>query len=215
VSLLYCSEEQVKARMSSDGTTLSDVHDQDVTRAVSVASRWVDRELGDDLRTFETGASSSTRQLPASRARWDRGLGCWVLSIPDCTTLATVQLDVSDGGTWTTYASTYWYTTPLDGRRYGLMGVPIEELVFPDLGLRCSGRYPLARLTGVFGWSTRPPAVEECAINCAKWILQNRDTRLGFAAFGDQGLARARSEGLFVPVRQFGRGGGSGMVGIA
>lgn len=206
----YADVAQLSARLSPTGTTVGDVHDADITRAVYTASRLIDAHTG---RNFHTGQNSTTRKVMADKATWNRSFGCWTVEIPDMSTVTTVSVDASDANSFT--ATTDYYTLPVNGWKYGRSGWPAETLVFPNLSMRCSGRYPLLSLTGVFGWAAVPYEVEETCIEVGKLVVQSRDTRGGLLSFGEAGLSRVRDAGMMSRIDVYRRMGGSGLPGIA
>lgn len=215
MTTVYCTSDQVERRLSADGQGgLSSAHVGNVDSAVITAARWIDQVIGGES-CFHVGESASARQLPTSAATYRASLGAWVLEVPWLASISTLELDVSDSGSWTTYASSTYYTLPLSSWKNGTTGWPIEELVFPSTSLRNSGVYPVAKVTGVWGWTALPEMVEECAVGVAAWIVQQRDARAGLLDFGEAGLARARSTGLFTLLDGFRRVGGLGLGGFA
>lgn len=201
----YTTAELVSARASADGTALGVQFGTFVDDAVTAASRVIDAYCG----RFFYSAGSSEKKVLGSFARYEPNRCCYVLDIPDASTVTQVQLDLGDNGTATTVNGSTYFTEPLNGEVEGLTGWPVTRLVFPDTALRTYGRYPLAEVTATWGWSAVPQQVEEACQILAVDMLHARDLAFGIIA-SEGGMMRLRENpralSLLAPFRRAGLG---------
>lgn len=132
----------------------------------------------------------------SSTSRVYAPMWCDVLYIDPASTVTAVETDTSGDGTFNeTWSSGDWQLEPLNQIRAGLTDHPyyvvraVESRRFPLRGKRAT-----VRVTGTFGWATRPPAVVQALLMHAGRLHERRNMPAGIAA-GD-GFATRTAMGI-------------------
>lgn len=171
----YITPEQLKATLSMTGETFAD---EDVERAITAASRGIDQLCQD--RFYQGTADSARYYDPADRRV--------VKLLPSAGSIASVKIDEDGDGTFeTTLAeNTDYLKWPYNA---GDDAEPWWELhIHPNSSYRFP-KYPRSvEVTGRFGWSAVPAAIEQATgILAAKLVKRSREAPFGIAVFGLDG----------------------------
>lgn len=210
----YCTEADLSETVSSDGTKdgLAGQHRSAGAVKIEVASRAIDTYIGD---RFWLDPTDTTRQYGPDAVSYDRTRGVWTCRVGWCADVTTVEIDSGDTGTYTEVESSDYLTVPLDGARAGLTGWPVEEIVFYNSSLRCTGVRPVVKVTGAHGWAATPPQVREACIIASRDLIQNRNVNFAMVAT-EYGAMRIRGNSEVARlIDVFRRDGGTGLPGIA
>ena len=161
-------------------------HEAGLERAVTSASRWIDRHCG---RRFYADGSATARLLyPESRT---------LVRTPDISTTTglVVKYDSGDDGTYeTTVSSSDYQLEPLDGVREGTTGWPydairlIESVMFPVYSKR-----PSVQVTANWGWAAVPADVAEACLILSHHFHALRNAPHGVATFAAETFAMRAS----------------------
>lgn len=173
----------------------SEPEDAALQRAVDAASGAVDEYCGRSFAVAGTAAARRYRTGGMDRA-----------TIDDATTVTLVE-ESSDGQTWTTRASTDWWTEPLNA----------AALAKPITSVRTSGSFPeWLRVTGTWGWTAVLADVKQATLIKAAKLYRRKDSPEGMEGGDGFGFVRiSRYEDgdvqlLLNPLRR-----GSMIVGLA
>ena len=110
----YCTSDELSRRLASDGVAISADYDDELTDAITVASRAIDAYTN---RRFYADTTTSAREFDYSRIHKDRQ-GRQVLEVDDlqAASITEVVADDGDTGTYgTTWSTSDYYTYPLNG----------------------------------------------------------------------------------------------------
>lgn len=155
--------------------------DTELTRAVTAASRAVDRTAH---RQFGRVDAPEARDYTL---RWGRRSG-WVAGIDDLqdTTGLVVTLDTAGDGTYaTTVAASDYQLLP---RNAAAKGRPWEAIKLRGaITGRIRGEDGELRITAAWGWTAVPVAVEEATLLQASRLAGRRDSPYGVAGSPDAG----------------------------
>lgn len=183
----YCTEADLRTRLSSSGVTLTGFDDE-ILGAINTASRWIDSHCG---RHFYLEASAAVTYPPGA-ASWDRHRGCWTATVEDCAAVSAVATDGGDVGTLTTLSASEWYVEPIGGRTAGRTGWPATSIIFPFTQLRSWGRNPVVKVTGTHGWTAVPDDVRQASLIIGAYQMMLRQSPSGYAGMGEFGAMRMR-----------------------
>ena len=129
-------------------------------------------------------ASGSTTRYYAPRGWSD------VIRIHDCTAVTAVT---NDG---VTIAAADRQSEPINGLSLAGSSVPYEQIRYINSRWRFDGFRATVAVTGTFGWSAIPQAIERAALVIGKDIVAYRDIKFGTAGFTDVSAVRARQAPL-------------------
>jgi hypothetical protein len=172
----YATLIQVKAALRISDST----EDTLLELAIEAASRAIDGNTG---RNFYSSGTATRYFAPDDD---------FVLQIDDLAgTAVTIQTaNNADGVYDVTWASSDYQLEPLNGNSDGIS--------WPATRIRAIGNYlwpilngeALAKVTGLWGWSSTPIAVTQACIIQSSRIYKRLDSPLGVAGFGDMGVMR-------------------------
>ena len=171
----YCSLAQVKA-----SARITDNVDDDLLElAVEAASREIDQACE---RNFYN-AGTATRIFAARDS--------FVCEIDDLISLTSLKTDPEGDGNYTvTWTATDFTLEPLNGISGGI-AQPYNQIRARDTYLfPLENGEPLVQVTGSWGWSSIPKAIEQATVILASRIYKRNDSPLGVAGFGDMGVMR-------------------------
>jgi len=171
----YCSLAQVKA-----SARITDNVDDDLLElAVEAASREIDQACE---RNFYN-AGTATRIFAARDS--------FVCEIDDLVSLTSLKTDPEGDGNYTvTWTATDYNLEPLNGISGGIPQ-PFNQIRARDTYLfPLENGEPLVQVTGTWGWSSVPKAIEQATVILASRIYKRNDSPLGVAGFGDIGVIR-------------------------
>lgn len=176
----YCTLAQVKAALRITDS----VDDSLIESSVESASRLID---GYTMRNFYS-SGTATRYFATSDP-------LFVQTDDLAGTAITIESNPVSDGNWITWAATDYQLEPLNGSLDGISWSydrirAIGDYVFPTGNAIGDTRQALIRITGVYGWSSTPKAVETATIIQASRIFKRFDSPLGVAGFGDFGAVR-------------------------
>ena len=166
----YTSAAQVKADMPDSALYTSADYDLALGEMITNASRLIDREVGGWPNYFYPTTDSETRYFDGSGERDQY--------IDPCLTLTTLQVAEQGGRAATDYTTwtlnTDFYVWPYN---YASIGQPIQRLfVDNDSGSKGTFHRTLkaVKVTGIFGYSTTPPAdiAQACKITALRWFMR-------------------------------------------
>lgn len=175
----YITAAEMKATLSISGQTFAD---DDITAAISAASRAIDRTTG---RRYFT-VVETRYYTPDPRDM--------VLDIDDLETTgstAVVAVDVGGSGSFSTWTANTHFT-------YEPINAPLDSEPYTQIVLRSQGgaSWPLYRNTvrisnGSFGWPAVPPEITEATGLLANRLLKrSREAQLGIVTAGiESGVA--------------------------
>ncbi len=177
----YCSVADVKAALRIP--TADTVDDALLTTAINSASRQID---GICERVFYNAGSAVRVYVPDDST---------LVEIDDVISITSLQTNSGDGFTVTIPATDY-QLEPLNGVVGGITQ-PYTRIratgsyLFPVYQQRSVNLFEASvRVTGVFGWSAIPDAVEQAAILLSIRTFKRLDSPFGVAGFGDLGVIR-------------------------
>jgi hypothetical protein len=176
----YCTLAQVKAALRITDS----VDDTLIEGSVEAASRLID---GYAMRNFYQ-SGTATRYYATSDP-------LYVPTDDLAGTAITIESNPAADGSWVTWATTDYQLEPLNGNLDGIAWPydrirAVGDYVFPTGNAFGDSGEALIRITGVFGWSSVPKAIETATIIQASRIFKRYDSPLGVAGFGDFGAVR-------------------------
>lgn len=149
------------------------VDDAELAFAISAASRAVDRATN---RQFGLVAAPQARTYTA---RWDNGRRRWVVDIDDLQTVVGLTI-ATDAGTITGYT--------LQPGNAEFEGFPWTRLVVETTSaVQPNGDEGGVTVTGRFGWTTVPLAIEQATLLQASRFFKRRDAPFGVAGSPELG----------------------------
>lgn len=164
------------------GDERSFASDAPYERAISAASRWIDRHC--QRRFWLSDGVESKLVRPTSRVSIRADYG----DFPSPATM-TVEVDAAGNGVFAPISSSLWQAEPFTPDN----GWPYEHIT--PTGEACwpvDPRRPRVKLTGIFGWSEIPPEVAEACALLARAYLNASDvtgTRTGFERYEDDPMS--------------------------
>ena len=172
----YCTLNQVKASLR---IPVSDtVDDTLLTLAINAASRDIDQAT--ERQFFSTTA---TRIYTPQDS--------YITKIDDLTSLTTLKVSTGADGVFDlTFLATDFQLEPLNGL-VGGMTVPFDQIrAVGDYTFPISGGEATVQVTGVFGFTAVPVAIEQATVLLASRIFKRNDSPGGVMGFGDIGVVR-------------------------
>lgn len=156
------------------------LEDQYLEGVIVAAQTAIEAHCG---RTFEDVGSSESRDFVTHYPQ--------LVHIDPATTVTAVAVDTSRTGSFSeTWPASRYELAPVNQRRAGLTDHPYTELrARPGNGFPCS-HLATVRVTGTFGWPTRPPGVVQALKLQAAYLHEHRNMPIGVAA-GDGFAIRA------------------------
>lgn len=153
------------ARLKEAVGAKTEVHDNDLERAIGSASRKIDEWTG---RYFYQDAAPSARLYRAADA--------FYVSVGDFDSTAGVLVKTdldTDGVFETTWASSDWQAEPLvryNQKPYTRITATSRDKTFPFWSLR-----PMVQVTATWGWGAVPPQVEQACEYMATLFYRAKD----------------------------------------
>ncbi len=184
---VYASVEALKSRLGITDTS----DDFELQAAVRAASISVEQYCG---RTFWRTPAGTVRTFQPDA-------NGYTLTFPPFNDLVSVSIfatdDKGDNTYSTTWAATEYQLMPFDA---GTKPVPepytsvraVGTRVFP-IFFSILQRLDPVKITGVFGWPTVPPDVQQATMILASEIFKLKDAPFGVAGFGDFGVVRIKT----------------------
>lgn len=172
----YCTLNQVKASLR---IPVADVVDDALLNlAINAASRDIDQAT--ERQFFSTTA---TRIYTPQDS--------YITRIDDLTTLTTLKVSTAANGVFDlTFLPTDFQLEPLNGF-VGGMTVPFDSIrAVGDYTFPISGGEATVQVTGVFGFTVRPIAIEQATVLLASRIFKRNDSPGGVMGFADIGVIR-------------------------
>jgi hypothetical protein len=172
----YCTLNQVKASLRIP--VADTVDDSLLTLAINAASRDIDQAT--ERQFFSTTA---TRIYTPQDS--------YITKIDDLTTLTTLKVSTAANGVFDlTFLPTDFQLEPLNGLTGG-MTVPFDQIrAVGDYTFPISGGEATVQVTGVFGFTALPVAIEQATVLLASRIFKRNDSPGGVMGFGDIGVVR-------------------------
>jgi hypothetical protein len=172
----YCTLNQVKASLR---IPVSDtVDDELIELAINSASRDIDQAT--ERQFYST---SATRIYTPQDS--------YITKIDDLVSLTTLNTSsAADGVFDTTWTATDYQLEPLNGIVGGI-AVPFDSIrAVGDYTYPISGGEATVQVTGTFGFSEAPVAIEQATVLLASRIFKRNDSPGGVMGFGDIGVVR-------------------------
>jgi len=186
----YATVAEIKADMPDSELSSSTDYDLVLGNMVTAASRLIDREVGGWANYFYPTTDEATRYFDGSgdEEQW----------IDPMVSLTSVSVSESGGRQAADYTAwtlnTDYYVWPYN---YSSIGQPIQAL-FVDNDSGSKGNWYSVnkgvKVTGVFGYSTTPPAdIEQaCKIQTMRWFMRSKQS------YQDTSASAALGEMLYV-----------------
>jgi hypothetical protein len=172
----YCTLNQVKGSLR---IPVSDtVDDALLELAINAASRDIDQAT--ERQFFSTTA---TRIYTPQDS--------YITKIDDLTSLTSLKVSTGADGVFDlTFLPTDYQLEPLNGF-VGGMTVPFDQIrAVGDYTYPISGGEATVQVTGVFGFTAVPVAIEQATVLLASRIFKRNDSPGGVMGFGDIGVVR-------------------------
>ena len=172
----YCTLNQVKASLR---IPVSDtVDDTLLTLAINAASRDIDQAT--ERQFFQTSATRIYTPQDSYITRTD-----------DIVSVTTIKTSTGADGVFdVTWGANDYQLEPLNGVSGG-MAVPFDTIrAVGDYTYPISGQEATVQVTGVFGFSAVPVAIEQATVLLASRIFKRNDSPGGVMGFGDIGVVR-------------------------
>jgi hypothetical protein len=172
----YCTLNQVKGSLR---IPVSDtVDDALLELAINAASRDIDQAT--ERQFFSTTA---TRIYTPQDS--------YITKIDDLTSLTSLKVSTGADGVFDlTFLPTDYQLEPLNGF-VGGMTVPFDQIrAVGDYTYPISGGEATVQVTGVFGFTAVPVAIEQATVLLASRIFKRNDSPGGVMGFGDIGVIR-------------------------
>jgi hypothetical protein len=172
----YCTLNQVKGSLR---IPVSDtVDDALLTLAINAASRDIDQAT--ERQFFSTTA---TRIYTPQDS--------YITKIDDLVSLTTLKVSTGADGVFDlTFQPTDYQLEPLNGYVGGL-SVPFDQIrAVGDYTYPISGGEATVQVTGVFGFTAVPVAIEQAAVLLSARIFKRNDSPGGVMGFSDIGVIR-------------------------
>jgi hypothetical protein len=172
---VYADLTMVKSAL---GKLTADDRDELIERAISAASRWIDRRTG---RRFYADRTATARTFPiVGQAGYRRSEQ--YLIVDDIASAQGLAVATGTAGSWSTV--TGWSTGPDNALVYGR---PITELYAAPGWLPASGRL---QVTARWGWPTVPDDIAQAAQLLAARFYRRKDSPQGVLGSTEWGTAR-------------------------
>jgi hypothetical protein len=164
---LYCTASDLARALGIPDA----VDDFELELAVSSASRAIDDACGRFFYQVGTESTPAVRVFDAAAP--DR------TSIDDVVSVTTVKLDTALDGTYGhTYAAGDWFLEPYQPQE----GWPYTAVRLRPTARRFLSYRQAVQVTGVFGWPSVPPQVEQaCLMQAARWFKRVKEAPFGIA----------------------------------
>lgn len=172
----YCTLNQVKASLR---IPVSDTVDDSLLElAINAASRDIDQAT--ERQFYSTVA---TRIYTPQDS--------YITKIDDLVSLTTLKTSsAADGVFDVTWDSNDYQLEPLNGLVGGI-AVPFDQIrAVGDYTYPISGGEATVQVTGTFGFTTAPVAIEQATVLLASRIFKRNDSPGGVMGFGDIGVVR-------------------------
>jgi len=172
----YCTLNQVKASLR---IPVSDtVDDALLELAINAASRDIDQ-------------ATERQFFSASATRIYTPRDSYITDTDDIVSITTIKTSTAADGVFdTTWTATDYQLEPLNGISGG-MAVPFDAIrAVGDYTFPISGQEATVQVTGVFGFSAVPVAIEQAAVLLSSRIFKRNDSPGGVMGFGDIGVVR-------------------------
>ena len=172
----YCTLNQVKASLR---IPVSDtVDDALLTLAINAASRDIDQ-------------ATERQFFSASATRIYTPRDSYITDTDDIVSITSIKTSTAADSIFdTTWTATDYQLEPLNGIAGG-MAVPFNSIrAVGDFTFPISGQEATVQVTGVFGFSAVPVAIEQATVLLASRIFKRNDSPGGVMGFGDIGVVR-------------------------
>jgi sporulation protein YlmC with PRC-barrel domain len=172
----YCTLNQVKASLRID---VSDTIDDDLLElAINAASRDIDQAT--ERQFYSTVA---TRIYTPQDS--------YITRIDDLVSLTTLKTSTGADSVFdVTWTATDYQLEPLNGLAGGI-AVPYDSIrAVGDYTFPISGGEATVQVTGTFGFTTAPVAIQQATVLLASRIFKRNDSPGGVMGFGDIGVVR-------------------------
>ena len=172
----YCTLNQVKASLR---IPVSDTVDDTLLElAINSASRDIDQ-------------ATERQFFSASATRIYTPQDSYIVNIDDLVSLTTLKTSsAADGVFDTTWTATDYQLEPLNGITGGI-SVPFNAIrAVGDYTYPISGGEATVQVTGTFGFTAVPVAIEQATVLLASRIFKRNDSPGGVMGFGDLGVIR-------------------------
>lgn len=172
----YCTLNQVKASLR---IPVSDTVDDELLElAINSASRDIDQAT--ERQFYST---SATRIYTPQDS--------YITKIDDLVSLTTLKTSSAADGTFdVTWTATDYQLEPLNGIVGGI-AVPFDQIrAVGDYTYPISGGEATVQVTGTFGFTDAPVAIEQATVLLASRIFKRNDSPGGVMGFGDIGVVR-------------------------
>jgi hypothetical protein len=172
----YCTLNQVKASLRIP--VADTVDDTLLTLAINAASRDIDQAT--ERQFFST---SATRIYTPQDS--------YITKIDDLVSLTTLKVSTGADGVFDlTFQPTDYQLEPLNGYVGGL-SVPFDQIrAVGDYTYPISGGEATVQVTGVFGFTAVPVAIEQATVLLSARIFKRNDSPGGVMGFSDIGVIR-------------------------
>lgn len=187
MSNLYITRDQMRSALSY--TTGATYADADIDMACDTVSRAIDLASG-TMRRFYSATETRYYTPPEYYYGWGRYYGGYTrferrMEIDDLVSASTVVVDTTGNGT---YSTTWVEGTDFffDPPNAVADGAPYTEIVLRNFSGRTFPAIQRAvKITGVFGWPSVPPQVNQYAkIFAAQLVLRSRQAPFGILMQG-------------------------------
>lgn len=172
----YCTLNQVKASLR---IPVSDTVDDTLLElAINAASRDIDQA------TERQFYSTSATRIYTPR-------DSYITEIDDLVTLTSLKTSAAADGVFdVTWTATDYQLEPLNGLTGGI-AVPYNAIrAVGDYTFPISGGEATVQVTGTFGFTSAPVAIEQATVLLASRIFKRNDSPGGVMGFGDIGVVR-------------------------
>lgn len=171
----YATLNQLKSAMR---IPVADTTDDDLLEtSIESASRQID---GHCQRRFYS--TSATRVFTPSDS--------YLCETDDIVSISELITSSDGDGFDTTWQTTDYQLEPLNGVAGGLDTSYTQIRAVGDFLFPTYGQEATVKITGVFGWTSVPTAIEQATIILAQRQFKRYDSPLGVAGFGDLGVIR-------------------------
>lgn len=165
---------------------VSDSYDDALMTSASVAAtEWVTKHC---QRQFNKTTTATARTFVAKDA--------YICDVDDfhTTTGLVIATDDSDTGTYgTTWSATDYALRPFNGIEASTTGFPYRKIVAVESRYwPCATGRARVQVTAQWGWAAVPESVTLATKIVAAFIFNLKDSPIGIASFGDNGLIRVR-----------------------
>lgn len=179
----YCTAAELKANFGIGDTD----DDSKIEDAINTASRAIDAWCGQSF--YDSGSASARKYAPDN---WY----CLTVHPFSTTTGLVVATDEDNDGTYeTTWASTDYELSPINGDVGGLTGVPFRRIRavggyrFP-VPASISSRQYTVQVTAQWGWAAVPAPVKQACMQVAAEEFRRKDAPFGVIQSAEFGPTR-------------------------